>query len=204
MMNILSFTLALQTPTAQVIAPEVLKLVSSASEKLYGHPRIERAWKYSLGKRKSISNGVCDIYMSLTEPNRISSISSLDIPFRMRNGPQAGEKFKTTNEWEQFGFAQIHKVWTDVDGLLVGFAKVGELSHGDGGVRSWASDSNTVSLTWFTVPVGGKHRQFGCTLDMATGKVLHASCVGFMNTGKYKVILDNSKKRKIRVGLPPG
>ena len=199
----LSMMLLSQRPAMVQPEQQILPILTNASAKLYGHPKAERAWKYSsTGSRKSLNNGVCDVYMSLQEPKRISSIHALGLSERMRNGPQQSEKFKTLSEWEQFGFTQIHKIWQDVDGFVVRTSKTGETFDTGGGKKMWDSDSNTMRFTWFTVPVQGKLRQFDCSMDLATGKVLHMACTGFMKAGRYKVVLDNSKKRKTKAALP--
>jgi len=197
-MTILALALALQ------IDPAIIRVASDASARLYGHSKEERPWKYSSNaNQRSLNNGICDVYMSRQDPKRISAIHAMGEGMRMRNGPQQSEKFKSISEWEQFGFAQVQKIWQDVDGFVIRAKKNGEIFDTGGGKKMWASDSNIMALSWFTKPVNGRLRQFDCEMDLATGKVLYMACAGFMKAGRYKVLLDNSKKRKTKVALPP-
>ena len=195
-----------QTPRSASLAEQA----EHASHLLFGVVPGEKPWKSYSDEPLIFTSNISRISFSNRYSGRIFSIGRVDIGQRMRNGPKQGELFKSRAEWEEFGFKQIHKIWSDIDGYAGSFRRIGEVAFVVAGRKSWESNSNLMSITWFTFPVNGMQRQFDVSMDLATGNVIWMSCSNFAkapsdwNTRKSGYIrMDNSKKRRTKVALPP-
>jgi len=181
-------------------------MASNVVAKVYKNLRNARPWAVLQDNPLSVHNNAVTVSFARNEPMRISMISRMDMSDRMRSGPKQGEAFKTLTEWEAHGFKQIQKVWTDIDGYLGVVNKVGEDFHIAAGRKNWSNVSNTMTLIWFTHPVHGLQRQFSVSMEMATGEPINFMCSSFSKAPrvikKSWVLVDNSGKRKVKVGRP--
>ncbi len=176
---------------------------AQVATKVYGQRTNPKPWRQTSDDPLELFDGYNTIFFSKNEPGRLHSLVS-GVSLRMKNGPKQGEKFRTQDEWEQHGFRQVAKVWNDIDGYVGEFRKVGEQSFTVQGHKSWDSNSNKVTVIWFTHPIRGLLRQFSCTMDMATGETLNLSCSPY-HPAPSKLIakFDNSPKRKVKIAPPP-